>query len=43
MIKIENISKYFNGTKVLEDISTYFEEENKLNNWSKWIWKDCLA
>ncbi len=25
MIKIENISKYFNGTKVLEDISTYFE------------------
>lgn len=25
MIKIENISKYFNGTKVLEDISTHFE------------------
>ncbi|MDG2146970.1 MAG: ATP-binding cassette domain-containing protein [Flavobacteriaceae bacterium] len=25
MIKIENISKYFNETKVLEDISTHFE------------------
>jgi len=25
MIKIENICKSFNGTKVLEDISTYFE------------------
>ena len=25
MIKIENISKYFNGTIVLEDISTHFE------------------
>ena len=25
MIKIQNISKYFNGTIVLEDISTHFE------------------